>query len=111
MKLIRNLEQVELLKATKEKQNNGTNIKTWTLIKNYNVQKKTLSDLVNATLYGSEIVRMYEISSPLQDLEKYLMPKVDNVEDNISLYVIKIGNNKYKINSVKLDGIVIERIS
>ena len=53
---------------------------------------------------------MYAISTPLGDLEEYLIPKVDNVEDNISLYYIKIGGSKYKIVSVVSNQIKIERL-
>jgi hypothetical protein len=110
MKLIRYLESIDLLKSVREKQPNGVNTKTYKKIESYNVVKKTLDDEVNATLYGANINKMYAISTPLGDLEKYLIPKVDNVEDNISLYYIKIGGSKYKIVSVVSNQIKIERL-
>ena len=109
MKLVRYLEEIELLKATNVKQDNGTNIKSFELVKKYKVQKNNLDDEVNATIYGADIVKMWNISTPLKDLEKYLIPKVDNKEDNISLYFIKLDNHRYRIKSVKESGIVIER--
>lgn len=110
MKLVRYLEKVELLKSTNEKQSNGAIVKTFSKIKDYRIQKKKLQDEVSATIYGADINKMWNITSPLKDLEKYLIPKVDNKEDNISLYYIKLDNSKYKIKSVEEDGIVIERI-
>lgn len=110
MKLVRYLEEVELLKATKSKQNNGSFIKVYELINTYKVEKKNISDTVSATIYGANITKMWEISTALKDLERLLIPKVDNIEDNISDYFIKLDNNKYKITSVKESGITIERI-
>lgn len=110
MKLIRYLEEVELVKSINEKQSNGQIIKTFTHIKNYKVQKKRLDDEVNATIYGANITKMWDITSPLKDLEEYLIPKVDNQEDNISLYFIILQNTRYKINSARSNGITIERV-
>lgn len=110
MKLIRELQSIKLLKSEKVKQANGTYIKTFEEIGEYNVSKKTIDDQVNATIYGANINKMYSISTPLQDLENYLIPKVDNVEDNISLYFIQISNSKYKIVSVTQHEIKIERL-
>lgn len=110
MKLIRYLQTVTLLKSENVKQANGSTVKEFVPIQNYRVQKKTLDDEVNATIYGADINKMWDISSPLQDLEEYLIPKVDNKEDNISLYFILLENSRYKINSVKISGITIERV-
>lgn len=111
MKLIRYLENIKLLKINKEKQNNGSFIKEYTFIKDYKVQKKSINNNVNATIYGANIIKMWNISTALKDLERYLIPKIDNIEDNISDYLIKLDNNKYKIISVNEEsGIVIERI-
>ena len=109
MKLIKKLIEVKLLKATKTKASNGVYIKGFTYIKSYNIEKQELTDEVSATIYGANIDKMLRISSPLNDLEQYLIPKVDNEADNISLYYIQIGNVKYKISSVKESGITIER--
>lgn len=110
MKLIRYLEGVKLLKSSNEKQSNGTYIKTFTEIGNYNVSVKTLDDEVNATIYGANISKMFSINTPLNNLENYLIPKVDNVEDNISLYFIQYRNSKYKIVSVTNNEVKIERL-
>lgn len=110
MKLIRYLESIELLKSENQKQSNGTYKKSFTKIDDYKVQVKTLDDEVDATIYGANINKMFSINTPLQDLEEYLIPKVDNVEDNISLYFIQYKNSKYKIVSVTKNEIKIERI-
>lgn len=110
MKLIRYLKEVRLLKSTKVKQINGSYVKSFELIDTYNVQVNNLEDEISATIYGSNIDNMLSISDALKELYSYLITKVDNVEDNISLYFIEIGTIKYKINSVKESGIVIERL-
>lgn len=110
MKLIRYLEDIELVKSTNRKQPNGTFIKDFSHIKNYRIQKKSLDDEVNASIYGANITKMWDITTPLGDLEEYLITKVDNKEDNISLYFIVLNNMRYKINSARKSGITIERI-
>lgn len=110
MKLIRYLEKVELVKAIPEKQSNGTYIKDFIHIGYYKIQKKNLDDEVNATIYGANISKMWDITTPLGDLEEYLITKVDNKEDNISLYYIILDNMRYKIDSAKASGIKIERV-
>ena len=110
MKLVRYLEDVELQKASSVKQTNGTSIKTFEKIGDYRVQKQSLEDEVSASIYGANITKMWSISSPLGDLEEYLIPKVENKKDNISLYFIILGNTRYKINSAKSNGIILERV-
>ena len=110
MKLLRYLEEVGLYKITKTKQPNGSYVNDYKLVNKYKVQKQNIDDQVSATIYGASITRMFKISSPLLSLEKYLLPKVDNKEDNISLYTIKINENMYKIRSVLESGIEIERL-
>lgn len=110
MRLIRYLESVELVKSVSEKQPNGTVVKTFNHIGYYRVQKNSIEDEVSASIYGANITKMWNIASPLKDLEQYLIPKVENQEDNISLYFIMLGETRYKINSVKDSGITIERV-
>lgn len=109
-KLIRNLKEVNLLKSERIKQANGSYVKSFTIIQKYNVQINNLEDEISATIYGSNIDKMLSIMDALKELYNYLIEKVDNIQDNISLYYIEIGTSKYKINSVKESGIVIERI-
>lgn len=110
MKLVRYLEEVTLMKAKKEKQPNGTYINTYEEVENYQVQKNTLNDEVSATVYGSNVVKMLAIGTPLHNLEAFLQQKVSNKEDNISLYFIKANNTMYKINSVTENSIMLERL-
>lgn len=110
MKLIRYLIKAELLKSEDNKQPNGVVLKTFNTIGEYKVVKKNLNDQVNATIYGSNVDKMLSISTPLGNLEKFLMPKVSNKEDNISNYYIVIDNTKYKITSVQDKNIVIDRV-
>ena len=60
-------------------------------------------------MYGADLNNMLNINDALNELYKLLVLKVDNVEDNISLYCFKIGTSKYKIKAVKESGITIER--
>ena len=110
MRLIRYLESVELVKSVNVKQPNGVEIKTFNHIGYYKVQKNSIEDEVSASIYGANITKMWNIASPLKDLEQYLIPKVENQKDNISLYFIMLGETRYKINSVKDSGIIIERV-
>lgn len=110
MKLIRYLKEVSLLKSTKVKQPNGVYVKSYTEIGTYNVKIDELQDEVSATIYGANIDKMLNISDALGVLSCYLSPKVENTNDNISLYFIQIDNTLYKIVSVKKKSINIERI-
>ena len=108
---LRYLVDISLKKANKEKQKNGVSISTYKEIKKYKVQKKDLTaDEISASIYGANVSKMYRINSPKKDLEKYLLPKVDNTEDNVSKYFIFLDNIKYQIVSVKENWIDITRI-
>lgn len=107
---LRYLSEVVLKKANKVKQKNGTFVDTYTKIAKYNVQQQDLENEVGATIYGADVVKMLRIKSPNAKLEKYLLPKVNNTEDNISKYFIFIDNNQYKIKAVSKAKIDIERI-
>jgi len=110
--LLRYLSPITLKKATKEKQANGTYSNTYEVISNHNVQMQNLmDDSVSATIYGAKINKMLRISSPLGNLEEYLLPKVENQQDNISNYYIFIDNKTYKIVSVSNDRIDIEVVN
>lgn len=110
--LLRYLKPIVLKKATKQKQANGTYKNTYEKIDDYNVQTQNLTDdEVSATIYGANINKMLRLSSPLGELEEYLLPKVDNKQDNISYYYIFIGNKTYKIVSVAEDRIDIELVN
>ena len=110
--LLRYLSPITLKQASKIKQANGTYKNTYENIGSYKVQKQSLTDdEVSATVYGANINKMLRISSPLSNLEEYLLPKVDNKEDNISNYYIEYKNKTYKIVAVAEDRIDIELIN
>lgn len=110
--LLRYLKPITLKKANKIKQSNGTYKNEYSEISNYNVQIQDLTDdEVSATIYGANITKMLRLSSPLNKLEEYLLPKVDNKSDNISQYYIFIGDRTYKIVSVSSTRIDIELVN
>ena len=110
MKIIRYLEEVDLLKSTNVKQPNGTYIKDFDKITSYKIVKKDLNDQISATIYGANIDKMLSVSTPLGDLEKFLLTKVNNKQDNISLYFIEIDEVKYKVKSVTDYNVIVERL-
>lgn len=107
---LRYLEEVVLSKATKIKQTNGTYIDDYKAIGKYKVQKQTLEDEVSASIYGSDVIKMYRLKSPTGKLERQLIPKVNNKEDNISKYYIFVDNVQYKIKAVTTSKVDIERL-
>ena len=110
--LLRYLVPITLKKATKIKNANGTYSNSYEVISNHNVQAQNLmDDSVSATIYGAKISKMLRLSSPLGNLEEYLLPKVENQADNISDYYIFIDNKIYKITSVSSDRIDIELVN
>ena len=105
---LRYLENVELYKAIKIKQPNGVKVNSYTKIGDYKVQKQEITDEASVSIYGATINKMYRISSPRKVLETYLKPKINDRQDNISLYFIKYNNVLYKINAVRENWIDIE---
>ena len=101
MKQLRYLKTVELDKATIAKQDNGSRVESYSKVADYRVQLQELTDEVSASIYGSDINRMYRISSPRYTLENFLSGKANNTSDNVSLYSIVIGNDRYMIRAVK----------
>ena len=109
--LIKNLEKCTLKKATKERTSTGSLINaSYEKIDDYRIQEQTLQDEVSSTMYGSDVNKMLRVASPLHRLEQYLMPKVDNKEDNISLYYIFYKEVQYKIVAVRSYYIDLERV-
>lgn len=109
--LIKNLEKATLKKATKQKTGTGSLINaSYTKIDDYRIQKQTLQDEVSTTMYGSDVNKMLRIASPLHRLERYLLPKVDNKEDNISYYYLFYNEVQYKIVAVRDYYIDLERV-
>ena len=102
--LIKNLNKrkVALMKANKHITPTGIKkVEDYTKIGDYSVQEQILEDVISATIYGADINKMKRIASPLHDLEAYLLPKVENKEDNISTYYIFMDDKQYKITAVR----------
>lgn len=98
---LRYLKSVDLKKATKTKQPNGTYTETLTLIGSYSIQTQELNDDISVSIYGADLNKITRIKSVNKDLESYLKPKLNNDEDNISKYFIFIDNVQHKIKSVR----------
>ncbi len=98
---LRYLKSVDLKKATKTKQPNGTYLETLTLVSSYNVQTQELTDEVSASIYGADLNKITRIKSVNNELEVYLKSKLNNEEDNISKYYIFIDGVQHKIKSVR----------
>lgn len=108
--LLRYLKEIELKKAVRNKQPNGSYIENYTLIKKYFVQEQELNDEISLNVYGSSIFNILRIKTPLNDLEELLKNKINNTDDNISQYFIFIDNKRYKLLSVTKRGIDIELV-
>ena len=98
---LRYLKSVDLKKATKTKQPNGTYIETLTKVSSYSIQTQELNDEISASIYGADLHKITRIKSVNRELEVYLKPKLNNDSDNISKYFIFIDNIQYKIKSVR----------
>lgn len=98
---LRYSKNAELKKVSKTKQPNGTYIETLDLISSYSIQTQEISDEVSVSMYGADIYKMLRIMSINKELEAYLKPKVNDTNDNITLYCVFIDNIKYKIKSVR----------
>ena len=100
--LIKNLNKCVLKKAIKERTNTGNLVVSeYEVVKEFRIQEQILQDEVTSTIYGSDVNKMLRIASPLHSLERYLLPKVDNIEDNISDYYIFYKGIQYKIIAVR----------
>ena len=100
--LIKNLEKATLKKATKTRTNTGNLVNTeYEKIDDFRIQEQVLQDEITSTMYGADVNKMLRIASPLHRLERYLLPKVDNIEDNISNYYLFYKNVQYKIVAVR----------
>lgn len=107
---LRYLKSVDLRKATRTKQSNGTFVETLALISSYQVQTQELNDDVSVSVYGADIYKITRIKSINRELEVYLKSKMNNETDNISKYFIVVDETKHKIRSVRDNWIDIEAI-
>ena len=108
--LLRYIEDATLLKTEKTKQDNGTYTETMSEVKKYKVQTQELTDEVSFSIYGANIFKMLRIRSVDKKLEEYLYARANNKVDNISMYIVRIGQYQYKIKAVNQSGIDLELI-
>lgn len=107
---LRYLKSVDLKKAAKAKQQNGTYIDTLILVSSYSIQTQELNDDISVSIYGADLNKITRIKSVNSELEVYLKSKLNNDDDNISKYYIIMDDIQYKIKSVRENWIDIELI-
>lgn len=98
---LRYLKSVDLKKATKAKQPNGTYIEALTKVSSYSIQTQELNDDISVSVYGADLFKITRIKSVNSELEVYLKSKLNNEDDNISKYYIIMDGTQYKIKSVR----------
>lgn len=107
---LRYLKSVDLKKATKTKQPNGTYIETLTKVSSYSIQTQELNDEISASIYGADLNKITRIKSVNRELEVYLKSKLNNDDDNISKYFIIMDGYQHKIKSVRENWVDIELV-
>lgn len=99
MKLIR-LQNIMLYKVIKEPLPDGDRNETLDTGTPYQALIQYLDDEVAVATYGADVSKVHRIATINNELEKLLIPKVNNRDDNISNYIIEYNNNKYSILKV-----------
>ncbi len=110
MKQLRYLKNADLYKVAYTKKENGQEVESYVKQGTYNVQVEELRDSISASLYGARIVNMLRMSSVRNDMENLLKSYMLANNDNITMYRIEFDGFKYRINSVGLSYIEIEKI-
>lgn len=99
MRLI-DLEKVTLYQVNKITKRDGDPDELHISLGEYDAGVQYLDDSVAASIYGAEVTKTYRVSSLHSDLEKLLLPKINNNPDNLSNYLISYQDNKFKIQRV-----------
>lgn len=94
------LENVTLYEVTKGTKPDGDPTESHNEINTYEARVQYLDDSVAASIYGANVNKTYRVSSLHFDLEKYLLPKINNSPDNLSNYLIGYLGNKFKLERV-----------
>lgn len=105
MRIVR-LEDAKLLKVSTVIGEDGDPMETYEEINSYKIILEYVhDDVVTTTLtvrdnYTANIEKIYRVSSVHNALEKYLLPKNNNEEDNISNYLLEYNGGKYRVEKV-----------
>ena len=94
------LEDVTLYEVIKGTRPDGDPTENYNEIDTYEAGVQYLDDSVAASIYGANVNKTYRVSSLHFDLEKYLLPKINNSPDNLSNYLIGYLGNKFKLERV-----------
>lgn len=100
MNQLRYLKDATLFKETSVKQSNGSYISSFEEVNSYKVQIQKVTDSISATIYGADISRMWRVTTPHHELEKYLNEKFNFDDDNVSKYILEIESRQYEIASI-----------
>lgn len=65
--------------------------------KSYQAIIQYLDDSVSVAIYGANVNKTYRIETLHNELEKFLLPKINNKPDNLSNYLIEYDGNKMKL--------------
>lgn len=99
MKLIR-LEDITLYKLSKTTLPDGERAETLDQGTPYQALIQYLDDEVAVATYGADVNKVHRIATINNKLEKTLIPRVRNKQDNVSNYIIEYNNNQYSILKV-----------
>ena len=104
MKLTR-LEEIVLYKTIKITKPDGERTDSYDEGKTYQALIQYLTnDRVAVETYGADVDKIHRVSTLHNELEKFLVSKVRNKQDNVSNYVIKYNGNYYSILKVNPRG-------
>jgi hypothetical protein len=99
MRMIR-LENITLYKVTKTILPDGDPSEEYDEGTPYQAIVQYLDDSVAAAIYGANVYKTYRIETLHNELEKLLLPKINNSSDNLSNYLIGYNTGKFTIRRV-----------
>ena len=99
MKLIR-LEDIKIYKLSKTTLPDGERTENLDEGIPYQALVQYLDDEVAVATYGADVSKVHRIATVNNELEKILIPKIRNKQDNISNYIIEYNSNYYSILKV-----------
>lgn len=99
MKLTR-LEDITLHKLSKVTLPDGERVDQVDDGVKYDAIIQYLDDKVAVAMYGADINKVHRVATIRNELEHFLLPKVENKQGNISEYIITYNDNNYSILKV-----------